>query len=341
MSDFNIPFEEYKKIDAIHYSLLKKVADSGHLYKFETKKESEAMDLGSLVDEQALPVDTILGESDLSKYIILEESPPTATTLDLANLVIDRCLNAGITYDELLSRDENDNFIFKILEEYSLWSNNTEKVKKSKYQGNDKFYNYIKSKLAVVSGKIVISPKQWEKANELTHILKTHKYTKDIFSDGLNQVSYVFSVDGVTYKIRIDKLIIDKKNRVLKPYDLKTGQEKATKFIKNFYLRKYYLQQALYSVGVLHLASKYYPDFTVDPFRFVYISTTEFNPYPIIWEMSEKWAELGWEGFISNGVEFKGVKQLVNEFKFYEQRGHDVPMEVHEHDGVMEMPLPY
>lgn len=333
MREFNIPFEEYKKIDAINYSLLKRVADSGHLYTFEGKRESDSMNLGSVTDD-------LLLSDDISKYIFLNDSPPTAMTLDLANLLIDKCLNADITYEKFLELDETDDFIFKTIEEFGLWSKNSDEVKRSKYKDNDKFFDYIKSKLAIVSGKIVISPDQWEKANELVNILKTHKYTKDIFSKGVNQVSYVFSINGRKYKIRLDKLIIDEENKVLKPYDLKTGQDKANKFIKNFYTYRYYLQQALYMIGTLHLCEKYFPEYTVEPFRFIYISTTEYNPYPVIWEMSEKWAELGWEGFTSGNMQFKGVEQLVEEMEFYQKRGHDVPMEINEHDGVMDMPLP-
>lgn len=329
-----IPFEEYLKIDAINYSLLKRVADSGHLYSLEGNRESEAMNLGSVVD------DLLLG-GDITKYVILKDDPPTAMTLELANLVISKCIKELISFNQLLELDKNEDFIFEIVKENNLWSTNKEDLRKGKYKSNIQFFNYIQAKLSSLDNKTVLAPEQWSKANELVNILKTHPYCKDIFNAGINQLTYVFGIDGVTYKIRLDKLIIDHENKVIKPFDLKTGQDKAYRFEKNFYFFRYYLQQALYQLGVIHYANKYYPDYTVEPFRFVYISTVENNPYPVVWQMSERWAELGWEGFTKNGIKYKGIKELVQELNYYRTSGCNVPKEVHECNGVVDMPLPY
>ena len=335
MKEFKeIPFEEYKQIEAINYSLLKRVADSGPLYSLEGSRESDAMNLGSVVDD-------LLLNGNISKYIVLEDDPPTAMTLDLANLVIDKCIKQLISFKQLLELDNKEDFIFEVIKENDLWSKNTDIIRKGKYKDNLKFFNYIQTKLSALDNKIVLSPDQWSKANELVNILKTHEYTKDIIGVGINQLTHVFTIDGERYKIRLDKVIIDDENKTITPYDLKTGYDKAHKFEKNFYMLRYYLQQSLYTIGILHFASKFYPGYTIEPFKFIYISTTEHNPYPIIYKMSEEWADLGWNGFIMNGRKYKGIEQLVKELNYYKESGCNIPMEVHECNGVMDMPLPY
>ncbi|MFW6312153.1 MAG: PD-(D/E)XK nuclease-like domain-containing protein [Nanoarchaeota archaeon] len=323
----NISFEEYLKIDAVNFSLLKSVADSGRFYNSEKKsKKSLAMDLGTVVDELLLPTDIP------EEFFIIKGEPLTSSTLVLGEKMVEYCKLNNIKYEEV-----NNELILQVLDENKLWSKQGVDKKLEKFVKNEDFYNYLEGNL---TEKIAINQSTLDKAHELSNILKLHDYTKKIFDRGLNQMVYVFEMDGVKYKIRLDKLIIDDENKKVKPFDLKTGAFFATQFDYNFYKLRYYLQQSLYQLGVLHYIKNHLPDYEIDNFKFVYISTTEPYPYPVIYEMSEKWAELGYHGSTHKGRYHKGVKELTQELLFYEKVTKEFDREIYMSKGEVLFPLP-
>jgi len=334
IEDYIIRFEDYKSIDAINYSLLKSVADSGHLYSLKEKK-GDFLDMGKIVEDLLIPI-----ENDRNQYHYLNNEKPTATTLVLADLVIEYCEQNNLDFKKLKELDDNEEIIYKIVDDAKLWPTNKEETRKKNYKDNKSFWEYIKASLALKEGKVLVTPQQWEKANELSNILKFHKFTKNYFNKGLNQVTWKFTIAGNTYKIRLDKLIIDDAKKTIQPVDLKTGWPEADSFERNFYKFRYYLQGGLYSLGTLDLAKKLFPNYKVLDFKFIFISTTTFKPYPTIWNFSEKWAELAYYGFEKNGRKYKGIKELTEELKFYEKNGKDLPIEVYKNNGNLSLELP-
>lgn len=328
-------FEDYKKIDALNYSLLKTVADRGHLYQVERKvKETKALDLGTVVDDLALPT------KDAKQYYFTTHKDPTATSLKLAWLLVDYCLENDLSVDKLKELDEKKDIILNLIKDEKLWPNIKQEHLLIEKYNDENFYKFLKAKLEAKKGKILVSQDQWQKANELVDILQNHPYTKEIFNKGDNQFVYIFTIGSFKYKVKLDKLIIDHTNKIIKPFDLKTGEASAQKFVVNFYKYRYYLQQALYILAVQHYAKYNYPDYKVDDFKFIYISTIESNPYPVIYTMNEDWAELGWIGFNVGNKKYKGIKGLTEEYQYYQEYGTDLPMEVRLNEGKMDIPLP-
>lgn len=328
-----ISFDDYLLIDALNYSTLKSVSDKGRLFNFYKKEESASMSLGNVVEDLVLPT------KDPSKYFILRESPPTASTLVLADAVVDHCKKNNLDPNLIINDGE---FLNDLVVSLGLWSKMERPSRENRYLGDKQFNEYICSKFGEAKA---IALEMWDKANHLAKILKEHPHTKDIISTGENQLSYVFKLKlfrerSVTYKIRIDKLIIDHENKVIKPFDLKTGHIDASQFEINFYIFKYYLQLSLYSIGVAHFRDKYYPDYSIDNFKFIYISTTEPNPYPVIWEASEEWVKLGFEGFYNGSRYNKGIEELTKEYLFYMDNSTEMDMNISLNNGTIKIPLP-
>jgi hypothetical protein len=327
-----ISFEKYKTIDAINYSLLKRIADKSRFYGSVYKDvDSPAMNLGTIVDDLTIP------NEDENKYFITKYEYPSASTLVLAKEVVKECMDKDIDYKTLLKLDKKEDFIFKVIEKNKLWNNSKKETKKTKYEDNKSFFNYIEGKL---SKSLSISPNIWEKANELSNILKIHNYTKNIFNTGYNQFTYIFELAEIKYKVRLDKLIIDDFNKVISSFDLKTGELFSNSFEVSFYRNRYYLQQALYQIAVLHFLENNYPDYQLDNFKFIYISTTEPEPYPVIWEMSEKWTELGYNGFYRGSKYYKGIKELTDEYLFYQKHSNKIDNRVFKSGGTIKLSLP-
>lgn len=324
----NIEFNDYLQINAIHYSLLKNIAEKGRFFNTGgDKPPSFSMNLGTVIDDMTLPT-----ELTTSEYFIIKGLPPTASTLILADKIIKYCKENHISLSIIKNDDDT---ILKLIEDNNLWNKNTKDIKISKYKDNDSFWSYIEGKLTTLP---VLSEEKYEKAKELSYILKEHSHTKNIINSGKNQLTYVFNINKDTFKIRIDKLIVDDENKTINGYDLKTGEP--YNFQDNFYRFKLYLQQCLYQLGILHYAQLNLPDYKVNPFKFIYISTKSINPYPVVWEMSEKWAEMGWEGFYYKGKYHKGIKELVEEYNFYTDYGTSMDREVRVNKGELKFPLP-
>ena len=90
-----------------------------------------------------------------------------------------------------------------------------------------------------------------------------------------------------------------------------------------------------------HLVDNYMKGFTVDNFKFIYVSTKELNPYPVVYTIQDKWIELGYEGFESkSGAKYKGIRELTSEYLYYMKFRPKLPKHIIEADGEIEFPLP-
>ena len=136
------------------------------------------------------------------------------------------------------------------------------------------------------------------------------------------------------------KIIINNNDKVIKPFDIKTGSE--YNFMANFYRYKYYYQAALYTAAI-HSIVQMNPEFAgykVEPFRFIYLSRQ--NPeLPLIYEMSDEYIENVMKGFVSNGYETRGVLDLVNDYKWYiENNEFNLSRNIVENNGLIKINNP-
>jgi len=108
--------------------------------------------------------------------------------------------------------------------------------------------------------KTVIQPKEAEKINSLEAKLKEHKATKellfstsDLLDDGetvaYNEHMILWQWNGVKCKSLIDRIVVDKKNKVVKLVDLKTTS-KMSEFESSFKKYHYNRQIAFYLMAI-------------------------------------------------------------------------------------------
>jgi hypothetical protein len=72
-----------------------------------------------------------------------------------------------------------------------------------------------------------------------------------------------------------------------------------------------------------------YPDYKVDKFRFIYISRLD-NTKPIVYKVNDHILNTAYKGYSLNGKDYKGIKDLVNDYKWYKEN----PLEIYSKDIV-------
>ena len=116
----------------------------------------------------------------------------------------------------------------------------------------------------------------------------------------------------------LDFVVIDDENKVIYPYDLKTGSGKAEEFFENGYLGwNYYIQSSLYLLLLKEELKNHpiYKDYEVKEFRFMYISRMHFTH--TVMTVTQAMHENALKGFEINGEYYKGTNELLNEYVYY------------------------
>ena len=228
-----------------------------------------------------------------------------------------------------------------------LWSYDTERMdvkddaKIAEKWGNDIFYNYIRESIEA-KGKIIISQDTLDAAEHCANVLKNHEYTKDYFIETedieiLFQPSIVYKFRGTQGKARLDLVIIDHKNKIIKPFDIKTGSELPTKFMNSFYKFKYYLQVISYLLALQSITETIdeFKNYKIDTFKFLYISK-KLPDVPCEFEVPENILNSFVDGWDNN----TGFMELVENYKYAtENQIFNVERKVIEKKGKLKIEL--
>ena len=300
-----ITVEDYRKIDALSYSLL-----TSSNFKQSQIEPTKAMIFGSYVDDSLLL-------SDTSKYLIVDRS------ID----IIPKTTNSGKFIIELIKRNidiEKENLLSDLYNELGIKRPSFNVFKADILDDSfiDIYYVYRDAK-----DKIIISFEDYNEAEKVIFELKTNQYVSKYFdkvSDGiienLFQVPIIIKVkDNLILKSLLDIVHINHEEKTIRPMDLKTMEEDTeTMFTKVFFKRKYYIQASLYRF----LLEKYIhftplKDYKILPFAFIPISKYKFDLKPLVYEVGDEAHNLFLNGGEDKfGNQIKGVHNLIDDYLF-------------------------
>lgn len=127
-----------------------------------------------------------------------------------------------------------------------------------------------------------------------------------------------FEVDGHLFKSMLDKVVIDHKEKVIKPYDLKCTWS-VENFYEEYYLyRRAYIQAYLYYHAMLHMAndpdSEYY-GYHVEYLQFIVCDSTNYYR-PLIYTLDMDDMMDAYKGFVHKGRTYPGVGDLIAALKW-------------------------
>jgi len=313
VKELNITEEEYRGIKHPSYSLLKRIDNSGprEILK-EFKGDSEPMDFGNLVDCIMLQPD----ELD-NKFYFKAVEKPTAQLLKLADFIVDMCKKEDIPLVNLINDIDS---VSRISDELNLFGSVKVPETRIKQFNNDLFWGYLQA-VSESENKTIFTSDTLDDAIDAIKILRENDKTAHLFSpaeniDVIDQLKLVGTVAGHEVKGMLDKVIIDHENKMITPYDLKCTDVKQRSFPYIFTKMKYYLQAALYLALVVEWASKEYPDYVVNEFRFIVYSRND--KYPFVWVVSDTWINNGFHGYVDyKGNNIKGITGLLDDYYYY------------------------
>lgn len=333
----NISEEDYKELQAFSYSTLKRLAEDG------PKSLVEKEDISSTALEFGTLVDIILTNSN-ARYDVFYTKPinkPTGNVLELTEALYIDYLVLDLKYEDLV----DDKILLEKARALGLWSNFKDATILEKIK-TDLFYNYLKAKIEA-KGKIISSPELIEAAEHCANVLLTHDYTKDLFIESddieiLKQVTLLYKFNGYLGKAKLDLIRIDHKNKMIYPYDIKTGTELPSNFENSFYHFKYYLQAVSYMYALAYLIEQHeeLKEYRIADFKFIYISK-KLSDCPVIYNVSDKLLTTFFEGWTSNNGEYiKGFKELVNDYIYYKTNdNYSVERKIIENKGILNISL--
>lgn len=289
--------------------------------------DGEGVKHGSLVDVRLTDKLSNTNEFD-KKFIVMDIQKPTATTGALCDIILDN-------YTEVPSKEE----ILKIVNNNPFWKRSSDEVKINNFD-TDEFWNYLKAKISSQTLTIV-NNEQLTKADEAVTTLLEHPFTKDMFDNGLEnhyQVEFNMVYRGFTFKGFLDKMTIDRENKIVYFEDIKTGEPKNNKFIESFIKYRYYFQALLYNMAFDVLAEKYnFKDYKLAPFTFIYVGKTE--NHPLVYVMNEKWEKAAKKGFTTiGGYKYKGLDELLDDIYYHwKNQKYEFSKEIYEQKGTLNL----
>lgn len=323
--------QQYHDLDLMSYSRLKVFTEDRikymRLFERPTKKkkgaDTPATRFGSLVDCKLLEP-----KSFEERFVIARNPKPSGQMGKFVEML----------YELTLEVTDEDGFVTSdidvLMEEaYNRVSYNEEgekvaflkkdfgKVVIDFTKGPSKYYEEMRNN----TGKMLVTMKDIEKAEQLVGILKTHRVTRKLMSietggdyEVRNQEMIFFNVHGHECKSMVDKLFINHKKKIIQPFDLKT-----TYFIEGFlfnYLKyRYYIQAGLYDYAVKALAKREgLEDYTTLPMKFI---AADSNCYydPLIYTLDEMNLKQAQKGFSIDDKYFMGVDQAMNDIHWHRE----------------------
>ena len=310
--NLDITEQEYRDLAIPSYSLLSSISKQGIDVLGGAKTNMFQLKFGSLVDDICFEPSVVANKYYRGAPVTITSGNPKK----IMDLILSKC-DAGSEaelnyYDTEIVAAARKRGVYAKYDDTKVL--NTILI--------DKNENYFRDKINSI-GKVHVKDEMYEMAIEAATTLKTNDYTNIYFQDDdselqtFYQFKTVQKVYGHRVKCMLDCLVVDHKNKVLYPVDLKTGESPADMFDEVFLLHKYYLQGGLYRQALVEIVKKD-PDlkgYRVASFDFVYLS--KMNVYkPLVFNMPLSLHKASWNGFTDRfGFEHKGLNELL---KLYE-----------------------
>jgi len=326
--------------------------DTEHVSQSALKKLLKGVEAFKSIDEKSLyyeekghfiiggGVDTFLtqGEEEFERqYYWFKTKKPSAAMMSVCQELFDKTSELGLPMDQL-----SVDIILEVAnsQQYRMNYGDAAKVKAVIKDGQE-YYN----ELVLAGGRQICDDDQWKLIHEIVHSLQESEVTGNLFDniygsgedvDIIYQLPIYFELEGVKYKALLDMIVINHVNKNFRVFDLKTMGDYLINFPMSVRRHRYDIQANMYALAIEHklnqiekIIGKNITDYSHKPFSFVVEST--INPgSPIIAEVSQDLLYLGYLGrkrlFVDKipvSSEIKGIKYLMDEYKWYLENGFD------------------
>ena len=314
----------YRNDPALSYSILAKYEREGfeHLDTLFDKVESPSLLFGSCVD-------TLLtdGEKAFNERFLVSDIPALKPSVEpVVKEIFARFRNSYTNINDILDSD-----IMPIISEYKYqpnWKNET-RCKSIKQEGQQYYQTMF------MAGDKTIVPqdtynKVWSCVRALKDSVQTGKYfcPNDPFSDTerFYQLKFRGILGGVAYRCMADLIIVDHKNKIIIPCDLKTSSHREYDFPESFIQWRYDIQARLYwrLIRQTMNSDEYFKDFKLADYRFIVVNNID-NPVPLVWNFGGTQA-LG--TITLGGKALRDPEKIGEELTYYLDNRPPVPKDI-------------
>lgn len=347
------PFIEYRKLDALNYSMIKKFesnpVDFYQIFKLGKKKQEDinmSLIIGSIVDFYIIDC---YGNKDEfvhrfnEKFALIENNRGSGQVFDLADILFQ--ITKDDTEDGILKTSFDDRFTKAVEKIQSLnkYKGKTKEVilldfiDKSKLYFDDLIKNMDKTAVDLIT---------LDKAESIVKQLKTDPFTKDILfseSDTIEnfpKLAIEWEFLGMKCKSEIDLCTVDHSKKTIYLKDLKTTYDNGN-FKYVFLKNRYDLQACFYYHAIIAWSLQVgLDDYTVLPMDFIVADTSVNNKRPLIYKTSYDILKSSMEGFKINDSSYRGLQDLVESIKWAEETENwDISKEAYDNNGIINLKL--
>lgn len=273
----------YRADSALSYSTLARYEREGfnglsHLFD---KLDTSSLTFGSAVDS------IITGglEEFNSRFMTAEFPPLPDSIVNIVKILFNKYGDTNRTLESI--PDDNVLEIVDLNNYQSKWRPIT-RVNNIKEKGAE-YYNL----LFIAGDKTILDRFTYNNVMSAVDALKTSDATKFYFENDnpfdkdierLYQLKFKGTFNGINYRNMADLIIVDHKNKVVIPCDLKTSSHMEWDFHKSFVDWKYDIQARLYWAIIRQNMDKdpYFKDFELLNYRFIVVNWRTLCP--LVWD---------------------------------------------------------
>lgn len=321
--------EEYRADPALSYSTLARYEREGfnNLDKLFDRIETPSLTFGSAVDS------TITGgQEEFDERFMVAEFPSMPDSI--VKIIKSLYKQYAGTYRSLLNIPDNSIIRETEGQNYQMnWKPET-RAKVIREKGTD-YYNL----LFVAGDRCIIDTQTYQDVVNAVRVLKESSSTKLYFADDnpfepdierLYQLKFKGEFDGITYRNMADLIIVNHKEKWVKPVDLKTSSHTEWDFYKSFVDWRYDIQARLYWSIIRQNMDKdeYFKDFKLLDYDFIVVNKRTLTP--LVWNCPFTQAQ-GTLRFGNNSqIEMRSPFEIGKELNSYLTSRPKVPMGINE-----------
>lgn len=322
---WNVTEEEYRADHAYSYSTIAKFDREGFekIDSLFDKVESPSLLFGSCVD-------TLLtdGQEAFDERFFVADFPEIADNIKkIVDTVFKTCSNEYHSLDTV--PDAPIIIATEMLDYQKNWKPET-RAKVIREKGSE-YYNL----LYLAGDKTVITSNFYADVLACIEELKTSKATKWYFQDDdpfddsierLYQLKFKGEFENIGLRCMADLIIVDHKNKVIIPCDLKTSYKEEYNFFKSFIDWRYMHQSQLYWYIIRQNLDKdpYFKDFKLADYRFIVVCNRTRNP--LVWEYYDTTRETDMVYGKDRQIKLKNWRRIVKDLNYYLSEIPKVPI---------------
>ena len=321
--------EEYRADPALSYSTLARYEREGfnNLDKLFDRIETPSLTFGSAVDSIITG-----GQEEFDERFMVAEFPSMPDSI--VKIIKSLYKQYAGTYRSLLNIPDNSIIRETEGQNYQMnWKPET-RAKVIREKGTD-YYNL----LFVAGDRCIIDTQTYQDVVNAVRVLKESSSTKLYFADDnpfepdierLYQLKFKGEFDGITYRNMADLIIVNHKEKWVKPVDLKTSSHTEWDFYKSFVDWRYDIQARLYWSIIRQNMDKdeYFKDFKLLDYDFIVVNKRTLTP--LVWNCPFTQAQ-GTLRFGNNSqIEMRSPFEIGKELNSYLTSRPKVPMGINE-----------